>query len=502
MRISLDLPPGLRGDDTAYTAAGEWGDASNIRFWLGRPQVIGGWESMSDTPLPGVCRTVFQWTDKAAALTAAFGTHSALMVWRSGELADVTPVGLAEGPVDGAGGAGFGTGAYSTGGYSQPSTADYFPRTWALAAWGENLLASPRGGRLYRWMNDTAVAAVEVDGAPQQISHMLVAPTDQVFALGCNEEASGVYNPLCIRHSGVRDLESWTTSPSTTAREYILPGGGRIVAGRVIGPHLLIWTTHALFLGQFVGSVSQPWKFERVAANCGLIGPNAAVVAGQAAFWLGPDLQFRRYGLGGGVEILPCPIQDDMADNIAASQGDKVTASTISAFNEVRFDYPDAREGTENSRYLAVSLQDGAWSRGRMDRTAFVDAGPSQHPIGVDAGGRVYWHERGKSADGAAFSWFIETADQYLDENANLMTLGVWPDIADQEGGVSLTITSRQTPQGEARTFGPYPMAPGQSKVDFRASGRLFRLRFSGRTAPTAARIGKPVFKVVFAGER
>ncbi|MDP3854393.1 hypothetical protein [Phenylobacterium sp.] len=406
------------------------------------------------------------------------------------------------GSVDGAGGAGYGTGSYSTGDYSEPSTADYFPRTWALAAWGENLLANPRGGAIHAWTNDTMVMAAPLANSPRQVTHMLVAPQDQVFALGCNEEVSGAFNPLCIRHSSVRNSTVWNTAANTTAREYILPGGGRIVAGRVVGPYLLVWTTHALFLGTFVGALGQPWRFDRVGEKCGLIGPNGAVVVGQGAYWLGPDLQFYRYLLGGAPEPLACPIHQDFADNLAPSQGDKVVASSISAFSEIRFDYPDARDGSENSRYLSLSLADGAWSRGVMARTAMVDAGPAQHPIGVDPVGQVYWHERGASADGGPFSWFVETADQHLDEDVTAMVRGLWPDIKDQQGPVAVTVISRFQPQGEERVYGPYLMAPGEDRIDIRATGRLFRMRLSGGSSPTACRIGKPVFDIAVAGRR
>ncbi|MDO8380519.1 hypothetical protein [Phenylobacterium sp.] len=502
MRIPLDIPPGLNGDDSSFAAAGRWADASNVRFHRGRPQVIGGWERLMDSSVTGLCRSVLPWTDRAAVLNIAFGTHSKLQVFKGGGLYDVTPAGLAAGLVDGTGGQGFGTGAYSTGNWSEPSSGDYFPRTWSLAAWGENLLACPRDGGIYSWTNNTAAASAALANAPARVTHMLVAPTDQVFALGCNEEVSGTFNPLCLRHSSVRNNTEWETTASTTAREYILPGGGRIVAGRVIGPYLLIWTSHALFLGSFVGSLTQPWRFDRVGETCGLIGPNAAVVVGQQAFWLGPDLQFYRYVLGGAPEALPCPIREGLADNLAASQGDKIVASSSSAFSEIRFDYPDAREGAENSRYLLMSLADGAWSRGIMARTAMIDAGPSQFPIGVDPGGAAYWHERGASADGGGFAWFVESADQLLAPEATAMVRGLWPDMADQVGPVSVSITSRFTPQGEETTKGAYSMAPGADRVDLRMTGRMFRVRFAGGSAPTACRIGRPVFDIAPAGSR
>jgi hypothetical protein len=63
-----------------------------------------------------------------------------------------TTVYLAPGQNDGIGGFGFGTGGYGVGGYASPSSGvTYFPRSWSLAAWGQNLLANPRGGGIYEW---------------------------------------------------------------------------------------------------------------------------------------------------------------------------------------------------------------------------------------------------------------------------------------------------------------------------------------------------------------
>lgn len=592
MRIPLDIPAGLVSDDTTFAAGGRWADSSNVRFWEGRPQTIGGWEALSSDLLTGICRSVLSWSDLAAVNNVAFGTHSALQVWLGGALYTITPtsavpgislganplsvtsgsynvavtqaahgftagsvvtisgatavggitpngtysvlyapdantfvvvhafpatstavgggaavasraqVAFAPGNIDGTGGAGFGTGTFSTGTYSSPSTSDYFPRTWSMGAWGQNLVASPRGGAIHCWTNATGVPAAPLLNSPAQVTCCLVAPQDQIFALGCNEEVSKTFNPLCIRHCSVRNNTEWSTGPSTTAREYVLPGGGRIVGGRVIGASILVWTSHALFLGTFLGSLSQPWRFDRVGEKCGLIGANAAVVVGQSAYWLGPDLQFYQYDLGGAPRPLVCPIRDEMADNFAQSQGDKATASSISAFGEIRFDYPDARDGLENSRYLTYSLLEGAWSRGVMARSAFVDAGPSPSPIGVRPDGAIYWHERGASADGAPITWHIETADQYLSEDETVLVRGVWPDFAHQVGPATLEVTARLKPQDQEASSSVAALSPGADRADLRASGRLFRVRFSGASSPTRWRLGRTVFDVAAAGRR
>jgi hypothetical protein len=508
MRIPLELPPGLNGDDTSFAGGGRWADGSNVRFRLGRPEVIGGWESLVAEPLAGVCRGVFPWTDNAGVLDIAFGTHATLQLWRGGALFDITPAsGFTPGAIDGAGSAGYGTGAYGTGGFGLPSVTDYFPLTWSFGAWGQQLLASPRNQTIFAWTNDTAAKAEPLANAPANVTHMLVAPLNggyQAFALGCNEEVSGAFNPLCIRHSSIRNNTEWSTSASgSTAREYVLTGGGRIVAGRMCGPYMLVWTGDALFLGSFVGALNQPWRFDRVGRNCGLIGPNAAVVVGQTAFWASPDRQFYRYAIGGQPEPVPCPIRRDFAEELAASQGDKVVASSNAEFSEVRFDYPDRRDGYENSRYLALAVSGpdaGTWHRGIMARTAFVDAGPSAYPIGVTYDGRIYFHEKGRSADGGKFAWFIETADSYLDPDRTLLVRGLWPDFKDQIGPVTLSVKARLHPQDVERVMTARPMAPGEAKADLLASGRVFRLRFAGGSAPTGCRIGKPTFDVAPAG--
>lgn len=506
-RIPFDIPAGLNADDTSYAATPAWVDGSNVRFRLGRPQTIGGWEATVDTLLGGVCRSILPWTDNAGVLNVAFGTHLTLEVFIGGQLVKVTPSAFTGGAVDGTGSAGFGTGAFGVGPFGLASTSDYFPITWSLGAYGQTLIASPRGQTIYQWTNDINVRAQPVTGAPAAVTFALVAPTRQVFAFGCNEEVSGVFNPLCIRHCGIADLTNWTTTASSasTAREYVLPGGGRIVAARIVGRSILVWTNHQLWIGTYYGQVGKVWGFERVGDHCGLLGPNAVAVTGATAYWVSPDRQFHAYTLGGAVTDVACPIRGDFADNLAASQSDKVMASTIGEFSEVRFDYPDARDGFENSRYLGLAIAGpdaGAWYRGVMARTAMVDAGPSAYPCGTAVDGRIYWHEKGASADGGVLTWRIKSSDAPLDENYEALVIQAWPDIADQVGVVSLTFTVRDKPQGVQEALGPFLMAPDEEALDFKVSGRLFGVEIAGQGAPSRARLGRLVFQAKLRGRK
>ena len=453
---------------------------------------------MSDT-VGGVCRTAFVWTDNDNTLTIGFGTHQTLELYQGGALYDITPSsGFTAGQIDGTGSTGYGTGAYGIGGYGSPSATDYFPLTWSFGAYGQTLIACPRGQTIFQWSNNTATVAAAVTNAPAEVTYCGVAPTRQIFAFGCSEESGGAFNPLCIRHSSIAAATDWTTTSSSasTAREYVLPGGGRIVAARLVGRNWLVWTNHGLWVGTYFGQIGKVWSFDKVGDKCGLIGPNAAVVLGSTAYWVSTDRQFHAYTLGGAVTPIACPIREDFADNLAASQGDKIVASTIAEYGEVRFDYPDSRDGYENSRYIALAVEGtdaGSWYKGEMARTAMVDAGPSSYPCGVTYAGQPYWHEKGSSADGGVLSWFIETADIYLDENLVWLTRSVWPDIADQVGPVSLTLTTRFFPQGDATVSDVQTIAPGTDSVDFKAKGRLFRFKFAGASAPSYARLGRMI---------
>jgi hypothetical protein len=549
MKIPLEIPPGVIVDDTTFSVGQTaWADVNNVRFWRGQPQVIGGWQRLTTTALTGVCRSIFPWTDNAGTLNIAFGTNSNLEVWINGSLYDITPMlatplldsggnpltdssgnliydanGFLPGNVDGTGGSGYGTGAYGSGLYGEPSPGTNFPLTWSFAPWGQNLMACPRGQPIYQWTNNPAVPAATLANGPPQVTYMLVTNTRQVMALGCNEELSGTFNPRCIRFSDIENPTVWTTAVTNNAGEFILQGSGQIVGAQLIGNYVFVWTDNELYLGTYdptLNEVGLPngWTFPAVGENCGLIGPNAAVVlSDQAAYWFGSNGQIHACVLGGAPQIITCPMQEDVFSHVAQGQQAKIAASSTTEYGEIRFDYPDSRDGIENSRYFVYSSGgnlapvagygrlDTVWSKGVMVRTAYQDAGPSPYPLGVDFGGNIYYHELGQSADGATFDAYAETADFYASDNVEevLEARGIWPDIQAQVGAINLTIYSRLYPQDlKVRSRGPMALTPEQSKKDFLITGRILRIRYESTAAPMFWRLGRPVYDAVPAGLR
>lgn len=506
MRFPLEIPPGLSSDDTTFTSP-RWADGDNVRFWRGKPETIGGWtDALGGATLTGVCRNILPLGKTSGGSIMAFGTHSALQVWQGGALYDITPAGLAAGAIDsvsGGTGAGYGSGTYSTGTFGTPASV-YYARTWALSTYGNYLIANPRGGTIYEWQGDTGVDAAAITNAPAIVTYALATPQRQVLAFGCNEESSGDFNPLCIRGSDIEDNTDWTTTATNNAFEYILDASaGRIVAARLIGPYVAVWTTLSLFIGEYLGNPEQTYRFDRVGDNCGLVGPNAVEVVDSTAFWLAPDFQFRTWSIGGAVELMAPPIGKTFRDNIERAQVDKVAAGAVSQFGEVWWHYPDSRDGIENSRYIALSTVDGSWFQGTLARTATVNAGVLQYPAKATYGGMVYFHEYGNTAAGSAITWSLTSGDIYIGQAENWAECrGIWPDFEAQEGSVSLTVNVKAYPQATARTKGPYALAASANKKDFLLQGRTAALTFSGSSAPAFMRIGKPVLDIVATGRQ
>ena len=508
-RQPFQPPTGLISDETMFYAPNHWISASGIRFYEGNWQARGGYERMTLSLLKGVCRSVLAWTDTSDNDDAAFGLHNGLMVWRPSDLFDITPAAFAPGSIDGSGGDGYGSGGYGEGPYGESSGGtgglpdfSLVPLTWALANYGGDLMANPRGQTVFHWLQDTAVPAVPLANAPAHCNYMVVVPQRQVMVFGCEEEVSGVYNGRAIRWSDIEDPTDWTTDPSNNAGEYILESAGYIVCARVVGDYVLVWTTTGLYLGTFVGAPGQTWKFERQGAQCGAISPGAPVVKGQNVAWISPDAQFWQYQLGSDPAVLPCPIRDDFANNITVGQKAKIVGALIPTFQELQWFYPDARDGFETSRALSIS-PDG-WTRDLLARTAYVGTGPFEWPIGVTADGIVYWQDKGVSADGGPLTGFIESTDVYLnDAEGGLLITACYPNFRSQQGAVMMTLYAREFPaRVKEKAHGPWTLTPLQTKRSLRVAGRILRVRFDFSSAPFFVRGGKPEFDVTAIGGR
>jgi hypothetical protein len=496
MLIPFLPPPGLISDDTSFKAEGRWADGNNVRFVDGSPQAIGQFAALWPT-LGNFVKIygMFAW-DRSGTTHIAYGTYdnSTSKVYIGSGAAsptDRTPASM-------------GSGYYA----------------YAFSSWGTDLLFAPTGKTLYQWQG--AGSATEITQAPDKISWMLVTSRRQVIAFGCNE-VGGTFNDRCIRGSDLEDNTSWTPSSSNNSFEDILDvGGGKIVTAREIGDYVVVLTDSSLFLGTFLGDPAQTYRWEKVASNCGVVGPNAAAVVGQRLYWLGHDLRLRVWVPGMEVATLPCSIFREFQTDCGVVGRGRVVIWHVPKFNEIWISY-ETTAGAFAS--VAVSLDSGAWFKSDMAITFGYSSDNLEGALGATFdtnillaafapgtfnAGLVYAAEcggHGVTADGPT-SWFIQSADQYLDNSGRRMMIrGVWPDLStlalDITSSVSLTVYMRDRPMSAPVAKGPYALTAGSSKMDFRASGMIAAIRIGQSPGvDREIRLGKFVFDAVLAGER
>ena len=118
---------------------------------------------------------------------------------------------------------------------------------WSLDNFGEDLLGVKKGNKIVHWdasPSDVQRATI-VSASPLNVNSLVVSPNDRhVIALGANESATGVFNPLLIRWSDQQDYTNWTPSISSTSGELALVDGTQIIGATRTRNSIHIWTIH------------------------------------------------------------------------------------------------------------------------------------------------------------------------------------------------------------------------------------------------------------------
>lgn len=490
----FDPPPGINSDDTTFSARGRWASASGFRFYQGKAETIGGADQATST---------------------AFGAPNKMLAYKVSGTVNVAVAGTLLSritPSD----AGTATSTNIT-----PAAGWDASSRHCLAMWGDDLLASCSGGKLFT--SSSGAQATEITQSPDAITCMIVTPTRQVMALGCNEEGSGTFNGRCIRFSDIEDNTDWTTSATNNAGEYILPGQANIVSGTVLGDYVVVWTEGALWLGQFLGDPAQPWSFTRI-ADVGICGLDAFAVTHETVYWVSPAKGFHAYSVGGQVTEIQCPVSRRFQNGTTAAGLASIFGFQNRRFNEVWFFHSSSGDAyADNFTAFSVGESQAAqrpvWFFGTV--TVLVSLGPTllgaviDDPILLTASGtnktsvlgaarstggpneELFWLD---NTAGSTLGSFITSADQYFDEGQRrVMVRRLTPDFEYQTGDITLDVVTRDRPRS-TETNNQNTVTAASTKVDFRVSGRLFAVSLLSVSTPL--RLGKPVFDIVPLGER
>jgi hypothetical protein len=418
---------------------------------------------------------------------------------------------IAPGPASNQLNTGWGAGVWDgVQGWNSTFTALAPLRYWSLDNWGEDLVASPREGLIYYWDSSGGLntRATTVSTTPSQNTQILVSPEDRhLICFGCPDAITSVVNPLYIRWCNQEDITDWNASATNTAGDKVLSGASRIIAARRGRGQILIWTDENLYSMQQVGP-PYTFGFQLIGTNCGTLGQNAMVEVAGKTFWMA-DERFMMYD-GAAARPMRCDVLRYVFDSLDRSQLDKIYCGSNTSYNEVIWFYPTTT-GEVDSYVIYDYLQD-VWSVGTMVRTAWLDQGINSYPIAIgyeSSATKLYYHEFGNNADGAALPAYIESNLFDLDAGQELMFVDrIIPDFSDRDGSMmpgnlDITVNSLKYPNTPVPvTKGPYAVSATTQKIDLRLRGRHAFYRIESSDVNASWRLGAIRFRLGKDGER
>jgi hypothetical protein len=319
--------------------------------------------------------------------------------------------------------------------------------------------------------------------------------------------SSGTQDPMFVRFSNQEDINTFTESATNTAGGQRLTDGSQIVTAVRSRGQILIFTDTSVHGQQFVGP-PYTFGFTQLGANCGCIGPHAAVDVNGLAFWMGTEAF---YMFDGTVKKMPCTVQDYVFKDINLVQGTKTHAGVNSQFNEVTWWYCSYTSDYID-RFVTYNYLENVWSIGTMARSAWVDIGTYDKPLaseymqnstatptgatiyGLTAGrSLVFNQEDGVNGNGSPITASIRSGYFDIGDGDNMLYMRRFiPDFKNQVGNLTVRLLLRPYPQATASpsSLDPYIITPTTQKVDTRARGRQISLGIESSDLNTNWRYG------------
>jgi hypothetical protein len=238
------------------------------------------------------------------------------------------------------------------------------------------------------------LADVADDDAPLFQNYLIVSDTSRfVLVFGTNDYGTTFINPMLIRWSDQEDPYTWTPEATNQAGSLQLSHGSSIITAVQSRQEIVVFTDSSLYSLQYVGPPFV-WTAQLIADNVSIVGPNAAVIASGAVYWMGVD-KFYKYD--GRVQTLNCDLRRYIFSSFNVSQAQQVYAGTNEGFNEIWWFYCSANS-TVVDRYVIYNYVENVWSYGNMGRTAWLDSGILPLPVAATYDSELVQHEDGVDA--------------------------------------------------------------------------------------------------------
>ena len=412
---------------------------------------------------------------------------------------------------------GWGTGTWGASTWGTPRSAGsvigdtLYSRVWQFDSFGENVICQLVDGATYIWEPNLgpSVRATRVVGAPTTSKYAIVSTPDRHLVCFGTETIIGTptsQDPMYVSFSAQEDITDFVATATNTAGGQRLNDGSRILTAVRSRGQILIFTDTALHGMQFVGP-PYTFGFNQLGANCGCVGPHAAVDVNGLAFWMGVEAFFV---FDGTVKKVPCTVQEYVFKDINLAQGNKFHVGVNSQFNEVTWWYCAGNSDFIN-RFVTYNYLENTWSIGTMPRTAWADVGTFPKPLGCEyfptstassistiyglTAGRslIYNQETGFNAVNQPIAAYLQAGYFDIGEGEQMMFMKRFiPDFKNQVGDITVRLLLRAYPQAPvtASSLDPYTISPTTQKVDTRARGRQLSMRIESDEIDSRWRFG------------
>ena len=280
-------------------------------------------------------------------------------------------------PALGWGVGGWGEGTWNTPRSASSSDVSLDNSSWSLSLWGEDLIATVRGGAIYYWtvsgtVSNRAVLVSSLSGAesvPNVARVTTVSFPDRHFiAGGCQEfGGGGNFDPMLVRFSTQEDFTKFKPTATNTAGDQRLEIGTKIVAMVSSREETIISTDEAIYGMTFVGPPFT-FSFRLLATNAGASGLNSMINIDGDVYWMGKRNFFRYDGV---VKELPCPVKHYVFNRMQDKYIDKVVVGHNKRFKEITWFYP-SNDVEYSVTITNITVTDSTFTGGRRSASVFV----------------------------------------------------------------------------------------------------------------------------------
>jgi hypothetical protein len=323
---------------------------------------------------------------------------------------------------------------------------------WSLQNWGEDLIASPRGGSIYIWKHSTGPGAAAVLISPNAplYNNVVIVATDQrqiicfgTSILNADDQPTGTLDPNYIAWCAAEDYTTWFPAVTNNAGDLRLNAGSGIIAvTKTRGGYFVACTDSCAYF--------TPTGDTNVYASTGLgkstraMGPNAAVDFNGISYLMAVD-NFMLYN--GTLSVMPCDVWNEVfgspetGTNLDLQQSEKCFAFVNRTFSEIWWVYPSVAGTGENDSYVCYNFLLSVWSTGTWlgQGASGNNMGDINRSCGHDVSDQffapymfcyntaantssMYQHETGNLANGSPnFGEFIESWDVDVMQSGQLV---------------------------------------------------------------------------------